>query len=48
MVSILLTIGPMLDGANLTAIRGHLQSAISTRRGSAQGIDVAVARSESS
>jgi lysophospholipase L1-like esterase len=29
---ILLTIGPMLDGANLTAIRGHLQSVISTRR----------------
>jgi len=26
-----LTIGPMLDGANLTAIRGHLQAVISTR-----------------
>jgi lysophospholipase L1-like esterase len=26
-----LTIGPMLDGANLTAIKGHLQKVISTR-----------------
>jgi lysophospholipase L1-like esterase len=29
----LLTIGPMLDGANLTAIKGHLQKVISTRSG---------------
>jgi lysophospholipase L1-like esterase len=28
---LLLTIGPMLDGANLTAIKGHLQKVISTR-----------------
>ena len=28
---IVLTIGPMLDGANLTAIRGHLQNVIATR-----------------
>ena len=30
---LLLTIGPMLDGANLTAIKGHLQKVISTRAG---------------
>jgi lysophospholipase L1-like esterase len=28
---VLLTIGPMLDGANLTAIKGHLQNVIATR-----------------
>ena len=28
-----LSIGPMLDGANLTAIRGHLQNVIRTRAG---------------
>jgi hypothetical protein len=30
---LLLTIGPMLDGANLTAIKGHLQKVITTRAG---------------
>jgi len=30
---IVLSIGPMLDGANLTAIRGHLQAVIQTRQG---------------
>jgi hypothetical protein len=30
---ILLAIGPMLDGANLTAIKGHLQKVITTRAG---------------
>ena len=30
---LLLTIGPMLDGANLTAIRGHLQKVIAARAG---------------
>jgi lysophospholipase L1-like esterase len=28
-----LTIGPMLDGSNLTAIKGHLQNVIKTRSG---------------
>ena len=28
---IVLTIGPMLDGSNLTAIKGHIQTVISTR-----------------
>ena len=27
----MLTIGPMLDGDNLTAIKGHLQAVIQTR-----------------
>ena len=30
---LLLTIGPMLDGANLTAIKTHLQKVIATRAG---------------
>jgi len=30
---LLLTIGPMLDGANLSAIKGHLQKVLTTRAG---------------